>query len=72
MSDLQDALYNVYRNMKMSKELQDALEKKYKTDDAIIAKFLNFKKVDSKVVVIQVQELQVIIHILLGEGRIFI
>ena len=49
------------------KELLDALEKKYKTEDAgmkkfIVAKFLDYKMIDSKTVVTQVQELQVIIH----------
>ena len=55
------------------KELLDALEKKYKTEDAgmkkfIVAKFLDYKMIDSKTVVTQVQELQVIIHDLLAEG----
>ena len=73
MSGLQDDLYNVYSNAKTSKELWDALEKKYKTEDAgmkkfIVAKFLDFKMIDSKTVVTQVQELQVIIHDLLAEG----
>ena len=34
LSGLQDDLYNVYSNAKTSKELWDALEKKYKTEDA--------------------------------------
>ena len=73
LSGLQDDLYNVYNNAKTSKELWDALEKKYKTEDAgmkkfIVAKFLDFKMIDSKTVVTQVQELQVIIHDLLAEG----
>ena len=36
----------------------------------IVAKFLDFKMIDSKTVVTQVQELQVIIHDLLAEGLI--
>ena len=36
----------------------------------IMAKFLDFKMIDSKTVVTQVQELQVIIHDLLAEGLI--
>ncbi|WMV33700.1 hypothetical protein MTR67_027085 [Solanum verrucosum] len=60
----EDDLYNVYSNVKTSKELWDALEKKYKTEDArmkkfIVAKFLDYKMIDSKTVVTQVQELQV-------------
>ena len=75
MSGLQDDLYNVYSNAKTSKELWDALEQKYKTKDAgmkkfIVAKFLDYKMIDSKTVVTQVQELQVIIHDLLAEGLI--
>ncbi|TMX02050.1 hypothetical protein EJD97_022798 [Solanum chilense] len=62
-------------NVKTSKELCDALEKKYKTEDAgmkkfIVAKFLNYKMIDSKTVITQVQELHVIIHDLLAEGLI--
>lgn len=61
--------------MGTSKELWDALEKKYKTEDAglkkfIAAKFLDYKMVDGKSVVTQVQELQVIIHDLLAEGLV--
>ncbi|XP_049410376.1 uncharacterized protein LOC125873490 [Solanum stenotomum] len=72
LSSLQDVLYNVYSSVKTSKELWDALEKKYKTKDAgmkkfIVAKFLDYKKIDSKTVVTQVQEPQVIIHDLLAE-----
>ncbi|KAL3334085.1 hypothetical protein AABB24_030714, partial [Solanum stoloniferum] len=75
LSGLQDDLYNVYSNVKTSKELWDALEKKYKTEDAgmkkfIVAKFLDYKMIDSKTVVTQVQELQVIIHDFLAEGLV--
>ncbi|XP_055805817.1 uncharacterized protein LOC129874546 [Solanum dulcamara] len=49
--------------------------KKYKTEDAglkkfVLAEFLDYKMVDSKTVMSQVQELQVIIHELLAEGMI--
>ncbi|KAF3650418.1 putative phosphoserine aminotransferase, chloroplastic-like [Capsicum annuum] len=52
-----------------------ALERKYKTEDAgikkfLVARFLDFKMIDSKSVVSQVQESQVIIHDLLAEGLI--
>ncbi|KAM3221220.1 hypothetical protein P3L10_020488 [Capsicum annuum] len=58
--------------MKTTKELWGALERKYKTEDAgtkkfFIARFLEFKIIDSKSVVSQVQELQVIIHDLFAE-----
>ncbi|KAM3204334.1 hypothetical protein P3L10_027743 [Capsicum annuum] len=69
-----DDLYNVYSIMKTSKELWNALEKKYKTKDAgtkkfYVARFLEYKMIDNKTVVSQVQELQVIIQDLLVEGR---
>nr|XP_016500801.1 PREDICTED: uncharacterized protein LOC107819231 [Nicotiana tabacum] len=59
--------------MKTSKELWPVFENKYKTKDArlnkfVAAKFLDYKMVDGKSVITQVQELQVIIHDLLAEG----
>ncbi|XP_019231941.1 PREDICTED: uncharacterized protein LOC109212726 [Nicotiana attenuata] len=75
LSCLEDGLYNVYSVMETSEELWNALEKKYKTEDAglkkfVAAKFLDFKMVDSKSVITQVQELQVIVHDLLAEVMI--
>ena len=46
MSGLQDDMYNVYNNVKTSKELWDALEKKYKTEDAGMKKFIVAKFLD--------------------------
>ncbi|KAF3676661.1 putative phosphoserine aminotransferase, chloroplastic-like [Capsicum annuum] len=73
LSGLQDDLYNIYNGTKTSKELWGALERKYKIEDGEIKKFfvagfLDFKMIDSKSVVSHVQELQVIIQDLLGEG----
>ncbi|XP_070020503.1 uncharacterized protein [Nicotiana sylvestris] len=73
ISGLEDALYNVYSDMETSKELWTTLEKKYKIEDAglkkfIAAEFLDYKMVDSKSVITQVQELQVTIHDLLAEA----
>ncbi|XP_070044974.1 uncharacterized protein [Nicotiana tomentosiformis] len=53
--------------------MENALEKKYKTEDAglkkfVAAKFLDFKMIDGKSVIKQVRELQVIVHDLLAEG----
>ncbi|XP_070054039.1 uncharacterized protein [Nicotiana tomentosiformis] len=69
---LENDLYNVYSAMNTSKELLDALEKKYKTEDTclkkfVVAKFLDYKIMDSKTVGIQVQELQLIFHDLIAE-----
>ena len=63
----------MYINVKTSKELWDVLENKYKIEDAkmkkfIVAKFLYYKMIDSKTIVTQVKELQVIIHYLLDQG----
>ena len=49
------------------------MEKKYKTKDAgtkkfIVGKLLDYKMVDSKTVLSQVQELQVILHEIHAEG----
>ncbi|XP_070003179.1 uncharacterized protein [Nicotiana sylvestris] len=75
LSGLEDDLYNVYSNVKTSKELWGALENKYKIEDVglkkfVAAKFLDYKMVDNKPVINQVQELQVIIHDLFAEGII--
>ncbi|XP_059277704.1 uncharacterized protein LOC132031827 [Lycium ferocissimum] len=63
LSGLEDDLFNIYSNVGTSKELWDALVKKHKTEDVglkkfIAAKFLDYKMVDNKSVVTQVQELQ--------------
>ncbi|XP_070020785.1 uncharacterized protein [Nicotiana sylvestris] len=73
LSRLEDDLYNVYSGVETSKELWTVLEKKYKTEDVglkkfVAAKFLDYKMVDSKSIITQVQELQLIIHDLLAEG----
>ncbi|XP_070026461.1 uncharacterized protein [Nicotiana sylvestris] len=51
---LEDNLYNVYSNMETSKELWTAPEKKYKTEDVgmkkfVGAEFLDYKMVDSNI-----------------------
>ncbi|XP_070029662.1 uncharacterized protein [Nicotiana sylvestris] len=73
LSGLEDDLYNVYSGVETSKELWIALERKYETKNGglkkfVAAKFLDYKMVDSKSVIIQVHELQVIIHDLFAEG----
>ncbi|XP_070017869.1 uncharacterized protein [Nicotiana sylvestris] len=55
LSGLEDALYNIYSGMETSKELWNALEKKYKTEYVglnkfVAAKFLDYKMVDSLVI----------------------
>ncbi|KAJ9559825.1 hypothetical protein OSB04_004985 [Centaurea solstitialis] len=75
LNGLVDALYNVYSASNTSKELWQSLEKKYKTEDAgskkfVVARFLEFKMNDSKTVMSQVQELQVMLHDINAEGMI--
>nr|XP_009798319.1 PREDICTED: uncharacterized protein LOC104244566 [Nicotiana sylvestris] len=75
LSALEDDLYNVYSALNTSKELWDALEKKYKIEDAflkkfMVAKFLDYKMIDNKTVGTQVQELQLIFHDFIAEGMV--
>ena len=73
LNGLVDPLYKVYTVCKTSRELWLSLQTKYRTEDAgskkfVIGKFLDYKMVDSKTVVSQLEELQVIIHDLAAEG----
>ena len=73
MNALNNSLYNVYTDKKTAKELWESLDRKYKTEDAgakkfVVGRFLDYKMVDSKTVVSQVQELQVILHEIHAEG----
>ena len=61
LNGLENTLYNVYSPIKTAKELWESLDKKYKTEDAgmkkfIAGKFLDYKMVDSCTVISQVQE----------------
>ena len=67
LNGLENTLYNVYSPLKTTKEPWDSLDKKYKTEDGglkkfIFGKFLDFKMVDSNTVLSQVQQLQVVVH----------
>ena len=73
LNGLDNTQYNVYSSIKTSKELWDSLEKKYKTIDAgtkkfIVGKLLDYKMVDSKTMLNQVQEIQLIMHEIHAEG----
>ena len=72
LNGLDNMVYNVYSQVKTPKELWESLEKKYKTEDVgmkkfIVGRFLDYKMVDSKTVTSQVQELQIILHELHAE-----
>ncbi|GJV60658.1 hypothetical protein Tco_1466758 [Tanacetum coccineum] len=61
------------QNYHDSPRLWESLERKYKTEDAgtkkfVVARFLDYKMVDSKSVVSQVQDLQVLLHDIHAEG----
>ncbi|XP_028107354.1 uncharacterized protein LOC114306335 [Camellia sinensis] len=73
MNGLVDPLFNVFYAKKSTKELWDALEKKYKIEDArankfVVGRFLDFKMVDSKTNISRVQDFQVILHEIHAEG----
>jgi len=61
LNGLNDSFYNVYSPITTAKKLWASLDKKYKTEDAgtkkfIVGRFLEYKMVDSKTVISQVQE----------------
>ena len=67
MDWMDDSLYNVYSPITTAKKLWASLDKKYKTEDAgtkkfVVGRFLEYKMVDSKTVISQVQEFQLILH----------
>ena len=75
LNSLSDELYKVYQVKKTAKELWESLDHKYRMEDAgakkyLVAKFLNFTMVDSKSVVNQVHDFQLIIHEILAEGMV--
>ncbi|XP_022148559.1 uncharacterized protein LOC111017193 [Momordica charantia] len=66
LSCLDDTLHNVYCNaFDTSRQLWEALDKKYKLEDAgtkkfLVRKFLDYKLIDTKLVINQLEELQII------------
>lgn len=65
LNSLDKILYKIYCKVETSKELWESLEKKYKTENAgkkkfVVSKFLKYEMVDSKSVVSQAEELQLI------------
>ncbi|KAK3028793.1 hypothetical protein RJ639_039059 [Escallonia herrerae] len=75
LNGLDNALYNVYSPMVNAKALWESLERKYMTEDAgskkfVVGKFLDFKMMDSKTVISQVQEFQLILHDIHAEGMV--
>ncbi|RVX19271.1 hypothetical protein CK203_008677 [Vitis vinifera] len=73
INGLVDFLYNVYSSFTTARGLWEALEKKYKTEDAgtkkfIVGKFLDFKMIHSITVINQVEELQILNNKIHAEG----
>nr|GEW30245.1 hypothetical protein [Tanacetum cinerariifolium] len=73
LNGLIDPLYNVYCKTTTAKELWKSLERKYKIEDGgtkkfVVARFSDYKMVDSKNMISQVQDLQVLIHDIHAEG----
>nr|GEX06000.1 hypothetical protein [Tanacetum cinerariifolium] len=63
LNGLIDHLYNLYSKTTTAIELWESLKRKYKTEDAgtkrfVVARFLDYKMVDSKNVISQVRDLQ--------------
>ena len=73
LNSLHDSLYEVYSVFKTAKDLWKSLDKKYKTEDGgskkfLVVRFLDFKMVDSKTFVKQVEELYILFHEIAAEG----
>ncbi|KFK23025.1 hypothetical protein AALP_AAs48951U000100, partial [Arabis alpina] len=72
-SRLVDQLFNVFSNAATSKELWDSLDKKYRSEDVgsqknAVAKFENYKMVDSRPLMEQVDEVHNLLHEIHAEG----
>ncbi|XP_031101851.1 uncharacterized protein LOC116005753 [Ipomoea triloba] len=73
LNRLCDALYDVYRKIGTARALWEALDHKYKREDAdikkfVVGRFLDFKMVDSKTVLSQVEDLQLVFDEIYDEG----
>ncbi|XP_073154172.1 uncharacterized protein [Henckelia pumila] len=72
LNGLDNTLYNVYFATNTAKKIWESLEKKYKTEDAgtkkfVVGKFIEFKMVDTKTVISQVKQFQIILHDIMAE-----
>ncbi|KAK0583791.1 hypothetical protein LWI29_003107 [Acer saccharum] len=66
LNTLSDSLYDLYNTMKSPKEIWNALEYKYKaekegTDKFLILKYFEFTMVDTKPILDQIHELQILV-----------
>ena len=65
----------MYSPIKTARELWESFDRKYKTKHVrmkkfIVGRFLDYKMVDSKTIISQVQDLQVILHEIHVEGMV--
>ena len=65
----------MYSPIKTARELWESLDRKYNMKDVgmkkfIVDRFLDYKMVDSKTIISQVQDLQVILHEIHAEGMV--
>ncbi|KZV19604.1 hypothetical protein F511_10507 [Dorcoceras hygrometricum] len=72
LNGLADALYNIFCE-NTAKELWESLDRKYKIEDAgakkfLVGRFLDFKMLDSKPVISQVQEFNLFSTIFMQRG----
>ncbi|XP_031108738.1 uncharacterized protein LOC116013231 [Ipomoea triloba] len=75
LNGLCDSLYDVYRKIDTAKALWEALDHKYRSEDVgpkkfVVGRFLDFKMVDSKTVLSQVEDLQLIFDGIRDEGMV--
>ncbi|XP_058733368.1 uncharacterized protein LOC131604976 [Vicia villosa] len=73
LNSLADHLYDYYSNYKTAKQVWEALQKKYDTEEVgakkyAVSRYLNYKMVDDKPVEAQSHELQKISHEIITEG----
>ncbi|XP_050238031.1 uncharacterized protein LOC126687514 [Mercurialis annua] len=75
LNALNDDLYDYYNNDKTTKEIWEALQKKYDTEETVIKKYvvshyLKYQMTDDKSVEAQSYELQKIAHEIISEGMV--
>ena len=75
LNGLDNTLYNVYSSIKTARELWESLDRKYKMEDVgmkkfVVGRFLDYKMVDSKTIISQVQDLQAILHEIHAKGMV--
>ncbi|XP_074318406.1 uncharacterized protein LOC141655214 [Silene latifolia] len=65
-----DNLFDIYCKAKTAKEIWDALETKYGSDDFGTKKWLKFEIVDGKLIMDQIHEYENLVYEILGEGMV--